>query len=264
MDESSADWLREHMRQHIANPVVIESTDNVLDFRSPSYFPKNQGAAALALVNQAADLIEDIDHRATERHARAKALAEKAIEKLKIADDRACFAESARQAAETELREYKDRLEKLSTKLQEIEKVADDRVRSAESARHAAETELREYKDRLEKLSTKLQEIEKVADDRVRCAESARHAAETELKEYRDSVKRLTAKVEEIEKAMERAAIRSVAVQAELTAAEQRAINAEIRANEAENALKRIEAAIRTQILEKNLNDSGRNAVRAA
>jgi chromosome segregation ATPase len=219
MEESSADWLRKHMRQHIANSSVNESTDNVLDFRPASNSPKNQGAVALDLVYQAAELIGDIDHRATERHARAEALAEQAIEKLKIADDR---------------------------------------VRSAESARHAAEAALKEYKDSVE---TKLEEIEKAADDRVRSAESARHAAEAELKEYKDSVE---TKLEEIEKAMERAATRSVAAQAEIATAEQRAINAEMCANEAENALKRIEAAIRTQILEKSLNDFGRNAVRAA
>ena len=225
MNNSDTTWLREQMRQNIASSAVIDPTDNVLHFRPPSFIPTSQGAAALALVNQAANLIEDIDHRATERHARAEALAEKAIEKLKIANDRACFAETARQVVEAELKVHKDRMERLNTKLLEIEKIADDRIRSAESARHAAETELEEYKD---------------------------------------SVKRFTAKVEKMEKAIERAVTRSVAAQAEQAAAEQRTISAEVRANEAENTLKRIEAAIRTQILEKNLSDPGRRAIRAA
>ena len=119
------------MTQHIANSRVIEATENVLDFRSSSSSPKNQGAAALALVYQAADLIGDIDHRATERHAHAETLADQAIEKLKIAEDRIHFAESARHTAEAELKEYKDRVEKLSAKLEDIEKIADERVRSA-------------------------------------------------------------------------------------------------------------------------------------
>ena len=77
-------------------------------------------------------------------------------------------------------------------------------------------------------------------------------------------MERLATNVKEMEKAIKQAATSSAATQAELAAAEQRAINAEMRANETETALKHIEAAIRTQILEKTLSDSGRNAVRAA
>jgi hypothetical protein len=67
-----------------------------------------------------------------------------------------------------------------------------------------------------------------------------------------------------MEKAIKEAANSSAVNQAELAASEQRAINAEMRASETETALKHIEAALRTQILEKTFGDSGKNAVRAA
>jgi len=50
----------------------------------------------------------------------------------------------------------------------------------------------------------------------------------------------------------------------QLAAALQRAKAAELRANEAENALKRVEETIRTKILEKRLLDSNRRPIRAA
>jgi hypothetical protein len=59
---------------------------------------------------------------------------------------------------------------------------------------------------------------------------------------------------------MERAASRVAATNAQLSAVEQRARLAETRATQAENALKRIEEAIQTQILEKRpLDYSGRS-----
>ena len=225
MEEISTDWLREHMAQHIANHSLIEPTDNILDFRSRSSSLTDRGDAILALVYQAADLIGEIEHRATEKHARAKALADQAAEKVEAANDRINFVESARRSAEAELNDYKGRTETLGAKIAEIEKMADERVRSAELARHAAEAELCECKGRME---------------------------------------RLAANVKEIEKAVKQAATNSVTTQAELAAAKQRAINAEMRANEAERILKHIDAAIRTQILDKTLCETGSNVVRAA
>ena len=225
MEQSPANWLRELVEQSISNSSPIAATENVLEFQPPSHSTKNQGAAALALVYRAADLIGDIDHRATERHACAEALADQAIEKLKNAEVR---------------------------------------IRSAESERYAAEAELNEYKGRVEELTTKLEEIEKAADCRIRSAELAREAAVAELNEYRDSLERLAASVREMEKAIKEAASSSAVTQAELAASEQRAISAEMRASETETALKHIEAALRTQILEKTFGDSGKNAVRAA
>ena len=112
MEESHVNWLREHMRDHIANYSAVDSAENILDFRRPPNSAKNPGAAALDLVYQAAELIGDVDNYAAEREARAETLAKQAIEKLKIADDRVRSAESARLAAEAEIKEFSDRLQR--------------------------------------------------------------------------------------------------------------------------------------------------------
>ena len=88
MGDSNLNWLREHMRDHIANYSALDSAENTLSFGLPPNAAKNPGAAALDLVYQAAELIEDLDNSAAEIQARAETLAEQAIEKLKIAEAR--------------------------------------------------------------------------------------------------------------------------------------------------------------------------------
>src|ERR1039458_8164643 len=85
--ESHTNWLREHMRDHIANHSALDSAENVLSFQRSPNSKINPGAAALDVVYQAAELIRDVDNYATERNARAETLARQAIEKLKIAHD---------------------------------------------------------------------------------------------------------------------------------------------------------------------------------
>jgi transcriptional regulator len=90
-------------------------------------------------------------------------------------------------------------------------------------------------------------------------------AAEAKIKEFSDRVEEeFSVRVQKIEEGMERAASRMGTTEAQLSAAEQRARNAEIRAEEAEKALKHIEATIRARILEKRFGDSGRRAAVAA
>lgn len=187
MAMSDTNWLREHMRDHVANPRVPDSAENVLTFKYPPDLAINPGVAALDVVYQAVERIRDVDNYAAERQTRAETLATQAIEKLKIAHD--C-------------------------------------VRSAESRTLAAEAKIKEFSDKVEK------------EFRVR--------------------------VQEIEAGMERAASRMAATEAQLSDAEQRARNAEMRATEAEKALKHIEETIRTRILEKKFDGSGKRAVLAA
>jgi hypothetical protein len=103
----------------------------------------NPGAAALDVVYQAAELIQDVNNYAVERHARAESLARQAIEKLKIAHDCVQSAESGRRAAEAEIKEFSDRVEKeLSVRLQEVEKVVEQtasRIAATEAQLSAAE-----------------------------------------------------------------------------------------------------------------------------
>src|ERR1035437_8806645 len=72
MRESHTNWLREHMRDHIANHDALDSAENVLSFQSSPNSKMNPGAAALDVVYQAAELIRDVDNYAAERHARAE------------------------------------------------------------------------------------------------------------------------------------------------------------------------------------------------
>ena len=157
------DRLREYIWDQVSDGGPVHATENILSFRHPLYsannLTKSPGAAAIELVNQAAERIRNVDDYAAERQVRAEALATQAIEKLKIAHVR---------------------------------------VQSA---------------------------------DRLKT-------------EY-------SVKIQHVEKLLERASSRISAVEAQLVAAKERAKTAEMRANEAENALKHIEEALRTRILEK-------------
>lgn len=183
MNESQADWLPEPMQENIFGDVALDGAENVVSFpRRPNPL-KIPGSIALDLIHRAAELFEEVNDHASERLARAEQLAKEAIEDLKIAHDRVQSAEAGRLAAESEFRDFRDRID--------------------------------------EELCVRLQVIEKI---------------------------------------MERAASRVAATNAQLSAVEQRARLAETRATQAENALKRIEEAIQTQILEKRpLDYSGRS-----
>ena len=187
MAESNSDWFRAYMDETRPKTVAANSDDNIMNFGLAPNPAKNPGAAALDLVYQAAELIGEVDNYAAERQARAEALATQALEKLKVADDR---------------------------------------VRAADSARRAAEVEMQEFSERVEK--------------------------------------QLNGRVQELEKEMDRLVPRLASTEGQLAAALQRAKAAELRANEAENALKRVEETIRTKILEKRLVDMNRRPIRAA
>lgn len=117
---------------------------------------------------------------------------------------------------------------------------------------------------RAEQLAKEAIEDLKIAHDRVQSAESGRLAAESEFRELKGRIdEELCVRLQAIEKIMERAASRVATTNAQLSAVEQRARSAEARATEAENALKRIEEAIQTQILGKRLLDHSGEAAAA-
>ena len=163
MDNSRATWLQEYMRDYIANSNVAKSADNILSFKHQSQSAKNPGAAVLDLVNQAAELVGEVDNYAAERQARAEELARQTIEKLKIADDHVRSAESARRAAEAEIKQFSDRIEKeVSIKVQEIEKTIEQmafgiaaseaRLSAAEQRAINAELRANEAENSLERI----------------------------------------------------------------------------------------------------------------
>src|SRR5262249_25748381 len=108
-------WLREHMREQLANAPSGDYAENIVHFRADNDAPRHEASSALDLVSQAASVIRGIEERAAESEARARALAEAALEKLEIAERRIADAETARMKAE-------DTLVRLSARLQEAER----------------------------------------------------------------------------------------------------------------------------------------------
>ena len=164
MAENNTDWLREHMREHIAQTTVADSSENILNFQGPRYSAKNPGAAALDLVYQAVELIGDVDSYAAERQSRAELLAQQAVEKLKIADDRVRAAESAQRAAEAAIVEVHERIEReFSAKLQKIEQAMEQtasNMAAAEIKLTAAEQTAKAAELRAEDAENVLRRIE--------------------------------------------------------------------------------------------------------
>jgi chromosome segregation ATPase len=125
-------WLRGHMRDHIANSDSIDQADKVLRFRNaPPCSTENEGEAALDLIYQAAEVIRGIEDRANTIEVRAQCLAQDAIEKLQLAENRIQSLETERRAAEACMSEA-------SVKIRETEKA----LKQAESRIEAAEDQL--------------------------------------------------------------------------------------------------------------------------
>jgi chromosome segregation ATPase len=111
-------WLREHGRGPAPNAAPNNARENILDFPRVAGVPPLHGApTAVDLVSQAAVAIQDIQDRAVESENRARALAESAIEKLKLAEARIHEAEAARRAAEENFSKFGARLQDAERKL---------------------------------------------------------------------------------------------------------------------------------------------------
>lgn len=164
MEESQTNWLRERMREFVTNSNTTNSGDNVLNFRHQTSSAKNPGAAALDLVYQAAELIGDVENFAAEREAHAESLANQAIEKLKIAEERVRSADSARRAAEADITVFKEKVEKeFNVKLQEIESAmeqAASRIAATEAQLIAAEQQANTAELRATEAENALKRIE--------------------------------------------------------------------------------------------------------
>jgi hypothetical protein len=128
------EWLRQHKQDHVAQSTSIEPSENVVGFRRD--IPNSaRGTAALELVHQAAELIRDMENRATDRETHAQMLAQLAVDELELAERRVHTVEQERQAALVGLSEAEVRV-------QEAEKVleqAESRFSAAEAQLSAAE-----------------------------------------------------------------------------------------------------------------------------
>jgi chromosome segregation ATPase len=135
-------WLREHMRDQLEKSPSGDNAQNVVHFPADTAPPRTGPSSALDLVAQAASVIRGIEERAAETEARARSLAEAALEKLEAAELRISDAEAARFHAE-------DALVRLGARLQEAERqlartqallvAAENRFADAEHQLRAAE-----------------------------------------------------------------------------------------------------------------------------
>jgi chromosome segregation ATPase len=136
-------WLQEHMRDHIRNP--IDPPENILNFpHGASGAVRSDAATALDLLSQAAEAIRNDQYRVGESEARARYLAERAIENLQRAEAQIRSAESMRRSAEEELQKVSARLEKTETELTRIiSRIADAEAQLAKAEECRRATEVR-------------------------------------------------------------------------------------------------------------------------
>jgi chromosome segregation ATPase len=81
------DWLRQHMRDHMASLGSNGPKSNIVNLRQgPARTTEDSTAAILHLVHEAAELLRSEESRAAEIEARARALSERAIAELKRAE----------------------------------------------------------------------------------------------------------------------------------------------------------------------------------
>jgi hypothetical protein len=125
----------------------VSNDENVLSFRRPS--GADRGAAALELVQQAADVFRGMEQHARKTEARAQSLCNSAIEKVRRAEMRAEAAEHAHRTlmidAEDKLRHACNALEEARSRLVGKE----DQLTAMEFRAQAAEAEAREAKQAL-------------------------------------------------------------------------------------------------------------------
>lgn len=146
------DWLRKHMKTHIAHPDgqitdadLIESRENILIFPGGTVPASRYDASAtLHIMSQVADVIMGLQDNAAETETRAKYLAESAIEKLKLAGARIHSAEAARRLAEETLSKAIARLQKAEQELTQAEsRIANADTQLAIANEHARAAEIR-------------------------------------------------------------------------------------------------------------------------
>jgi len=114
--------------------------ENVLKL-APSV-PRDRGATALNLVQQAADIFNDMENKARETEARAQSICESLTGMLKIAELQRDASERARREVVNELN---GKLQEVAKALQQAQSrltIAEDRAVAAEFRAQSAEVQL--------------------------------------------------------------------------------------------------------------------------
>ncbi len=127
--DDDLEWLRDHMRNHLANSASIELSTGVLGFRSAAESSATLDSdVALELVSQAAEVVKGIEDRANEIESYARNIAERAAERLWIAEQRIQELEAERRAAEACISEAHAKIERAEQAL----RLERSRVKAAE------------------------------------------------------------------------------------------------------------------------------------
>lgn len=126
----------------------VRRNENVLSFSRPTT-PGRDGAKALDLVYQAADLFRSMEDRARDTEARAQSLCQSAAEKLRHAETRAETAEREQReliiSTDHRLREASRALEQAQLRLE----AQQNQLTAVEFRAQAAEAEARQAKQAL-------------------------------------------------------------------------------------------------------------------
>lgn len=168
-------WLHKHMRSHLSeSPQGGQPNGNsVRANRGPSASQKD-GRGVLELVEQAAEAFRKIEDQAQEFEARARAVAEGAIEKLQLAEDTIQNLRSNHAAAEARIAQLHDELRELTEAL----KRERARVGAAENQLPQLEMRARTAEARAEECENTLSRIEEAIRTKIlREGTSAHHRA---------------------------------------------------------------------------------------
>jgi hypothetical protein len=144
------EWLHKHMQNHLSNSAQIEPADRVLSFPSTPSNTNRDGATALDLVYQVAEVVRSIENRANDFESHARGLAREATERLQR-------VEKHNQDLEAKLRSAEACINKAHLMLQEAgEALKKERVRV-----EAAENQLPQVEMRARSAEARAQECEK-------------------------------------------------------------------------------------------------------
>jgi len=179
MEESQTDWLRQYMRDRMAALGAANSTEGIL-LPFPHSPKINPGAAALELVHQVAELIQDIDNSAAEKQARAESLVSKAIEKLKLAQDQVDAANAKSISLEAEVRKISDQFESELKAAESVIERTKSRIAAAEAELSAANHRAKTAEERALAAESALKRIEQTLRTKVlerKYGQSAERAA---------------------------------------------------------------------------------------
>jgi uncharacterized protein (DUF3084 family) len=148
MADIQSGWNRRGMRSDVADSSSAELAENILTFQDDLSGPqKVQGALAIQMVHQAAELIRGMEQQAVDIESRAQALAKRVIAELELAKQRLCSAEVERQTSDANINKANLRVHEADIELANAESLiasTEAKLSAAEERADAAEARVKE------------------------------------------------------------------------------------------------------------------------